>query len=192
MGIKTKKKLKTDKPVAEYRREYEKEIKASRSTQDTTPPTPIHPIVRYKKRRSIYKDESPRSGLRPSHTLEGTRSRSDYGIVSQMQRMEEQRRVSRRKKFRHLIKDGYPENVVNLWTIAPKTGVRARTRCQNRFHWGFSSPNMRSAPVPDAESLVTPSSSVLGCTASVPKSKSITFCVPSKDPLQKSIKTSIC
>ncbi|KAK6766657.1 hypothetical protein RB195_026129 [Necator americanus] len=79
---------------AEYRREYEKEIKASRSTQDTTPPTPIHPIVRYKKRRSIYKDESPRSGLRPSHTLEGTRSRSDYGIVSQMQRMEEQRKLS--------------------------------------------------------------------------------------------------
>ncbi|KAL6722614.1 hypothetical protein Aduo_017724 [Ancylostoma duodenale] len=50
----------------------------------------LHPS----RRRSVYKDESPRSGLRPSHTLQGTRSRSDYGIVSQVQRLEEQRKLS--------------------------------------------------------------------------------------------------
>ncbi|KAK6766658.1 hypothetical protein RB195_026129 [Necator americanus] len=177
---------------AEYRREYEKEIKASRSTQDTTPPTPIHPIVRYKKRRSIYKDESPRSGLRPSHTLEGTRSRSDYGIVSQMQRMEEQRKLSDYGLLPPVVLPCVQISSVSLpsRSSTPSRFQRGRHSWKNRFHWGFSSPNMRSAPVPDAESLVTPSSSVLRCTASVPKSKSITFCVPSKDPLQKSIKTS--
>lgn len=43
------------------------------------------------RRRSIHKDESPRSGLRPSHTLQGSRSHSDYGLVSHVQRLEEQR-----------------------------------------------------------------------------------------------------
>ncbi|VDL76799.1 unnamed protein product [Nippostrongylus brasiliensis] len=43
------------------------------------------------RRRSVHKDESPRSGLRPSHTLQGSRSHSDYGMVSHDQRLEEQR-----------------------------------------------------------------------------------------------------
>ncbi|VDM53654.1 unnamed protein product [Angiostrongylus costaricensis] len=47
-----------------------------------------------RKRRSFCKDESPRSGLLPNHTLEGNRSRSDYGIVTNVQRLEEQLKLS--------------------------------------------------------------------------------------------------
>uniref|UniRef100_A0A1I7WNL3 Uncharacterized protein n=1 Tax=Heterorhabditis bacteriophora TaxID=37862 RepID=A0A1I7WNL3_HETBA len=54
----------------------------------------LYCLFNKKTKRSTYNDESPRSGLRPSYTLTGTRSSSDYGIVTLTQRLAEQRKLS--------------------------------------------------------------------------------------------------
>ncbi|EYB99622.1 hypothetical protein Y032_0121g962 [Ancylostoma ceylanicum] len=147
----------------------------------------LHPS----RRRSVYKDESPRSGLRPSHTLQGTRSRSDYGIVSQVQRLEEQRKLSDYGLLPPVVLPCVQISTVSLPSpnSTPSKIQRGRNSWKNRFRWGFSAPNMRSTPAQDAESLVTPCSSSANGNVCMPKSKSITFCVPTKDRLPKSIRS---
>ncbi|XGW33167.1 hypothetical protein V3C99_017562 [Haemonchus contortus] len=153
----------------------------------------LHPTAR---RRSIHKDESPRSGLRPCHTLQGSRSHSDYGLVSHVQRLEEQRKLSDYGLLPPVVLPCVPVPSISLLSsrsASPKPRSR-RSSWKNRFRWGFSAPNMRSTPS-EVESLVLPSTSSLrnddgvveGNGACIPKSKSISFCVPTtKEKLPRS------
>ncbi|CAJ0609391.1 unnamed protein product [Cylicocyclus nassatus] len=163
------------------------------------------------RRRSMFKDESPRSGLRPSHTLQGSRSRSDYGIVSHVQRLEEQRLLvliwfvrapncvshSSRKLSDYGLLPPVVLPCVQISTVSLASSSKSTNKIErghswkNRFRWGFSAPNVRSSLAQETDLLNLPSTSADNVSVQMKKSKSITFCVPTQERSVKSARSSV-
>ncbi|WKY16920.1 hypothetical protein Q1695_001493 [Nippostrongylus brasiliensis] len=117
----------------------------TKNTTDNATPATTAPTPRYKKRRSVHKDESPRSGLRPSHTLQGSRSHSDYGMVSHDQRLEEQRKLSDYGLLPPVVLPCVPLVGVQTTSSSSTTSPKSRS---SRSSWKIENSPNRELPFP--------------------------------------------